>query len=129
MVVPHTKNTPAHLPQHVLFSHVLVVPAADVLTSSSFGSTSLVAQMIKNLPIMQEIWVQSLGWEDPLEKGKATHSSILAWRIPWTVLVHGVAKSQTRLRDVHFIIIWFSTASVPTEGSCFPVSLELGIVV
>ena len=41
--------------------------------------------------------VQSLGWEDPLEKGKATHSSILAWRIPWTV--HGVAKSQTRLSD------------------------------
>ena len=39
----------------------------------------------KNLPAMQETWVQSLGWEDPLEKGKATHSSILAWRIPWTV--------------------------------------------
>ena len=46
---------------------------------------SLIAQMVKNLPAMQETWVQSLGWEDPLEKGKATHSSILAWRIPWTV--------------------------------------------
>ena len=46
---------------------------------------SLVAQLVKNLPAMQETWVQSLGWEDPLEKGKATHSSILAWRIPWTV--------------------------------------------
>ena len=46
---------------------------------------SLVAQMVKNLPAMQETWVQSLGWEEPLEKGKATHSSILAWRIPWTV--------------------------------------------
>ena len=46
---------------------------------------SLVAQLAKNLPAMQETWVQSLGWEDPLEKGKATHSSILAWRIPWTV--------------------------------------------
>jgi len=45
----------------------------------------LVAQLVKNLPAMQETWVQSLGWEDPLEKGKATHSSILAWRIPWTV--------------------------------------------
>ena len=44
----------------------------------------LVAQMVKNLPVMQETWVQSLGWEDPLEKGMATHSSILAWRIPWT---------------------------------------------
>ena len=45
---------------------------------------SLVAQMVKNLPAMQETPVQSLGQEDPLEKGKATHSSILAWRIPWT---------------------------------------------
>ena len=46
---------------------------------------SLVAQLVKNLPAMWETWVQSLGWEDPLEKGKATHSSVLAWRIPWTV--------------------------------------------
>ena len=44
---------------------------------------SLVAQMVKHLPAMQETWVQSLDWEDPLEKGMATHSSILAWRIPW----------------------------------------------
>ena len=40
--------------------------------------------MVKNLPAMQETWVQSLGWEDPLEKGMVTHSSILAWKIPWT---------------------------------------------
>ena len=46
---------------------------------------SLVAQLVKNPPAMQETLVRSLGWEDPLEKGKATHSSILAWRIPWTV--------------------------------------------
>ena len=45
---------------------------------------SLVAQIVKNPPAMQETWVQSLGWEDPLEKGMATHSRILAWRIPWT---------------------------------------------
>ena len=45
---------------------------------------SLVTQMVKNPPAMQEIQVQSLGWEDLLEKGVATHSSILAWRIPWT---------------------------------------------
>ena len=45
--------------------------------------TSLVAQSVKNLPAMQETWVQSLGQEDPLEEGMATHSSILAWRIPW----------------------------------------------
>ena len=42
------------------------------------------AQTVKNPPAMQETWVRSLGWEDPLEKGMATHSSILAWRIPWT---------------------------------------------
>ena len=46
---------------------------------------SLVAQLVKNSPAMLEAWVQSLGWEEPLEKGKATHSSIMAWRIPWTV--------------------------------------------
>jgi len=42
------------------------------------------AQIVKNLPAMQEIWIPSLGWEDPLEEETATHSSILAWRIPWT---------------------------------------------
>ena len=46
---------------------------------------SLVAQLVKNPPAMQETWVRSLGWEDLLEKGEATHSSILAWRIPWTI--------------------------------------------
>ena len=46
---------------------------------------SLIAQLVKNLPATWETWAQALGWEDPLEKGKTTHSSILAWRIPWTV--------------------------------------------
>ena len=46
------------------------------------GSASLVAQIVKNLPAVQETWVQSLGWEDPLEEGLATHCSIIAWRIP-----------------------------------------------
>ena len=50
-----------------------------------YSWASLVAQLGKNLPVMWETWVPSLGWEDPLEKGKATHSSILAWRIPWTI--------------------------------------------
>ena len=50
-----------------------------------YSWASLVAQLVKNPSAMWEIWVQSLGWEDPLEKGMATHSSILAWRIPWTV--------------------------------------------
>ena len=51
------------------------------------------AQMVKNLPAMQETQVQSLGWEDPLEEGMATHSIILAWRISWTD-VHGVYNKQ-----------------------------------
>ena len=58
----------------------------------------LMAQMVKNLPVMQETQVLSLGWEDPLDKGMATHSSFLAWRIPWTEEpggLHGVTKSQT----------------------------------
>ena len=50
----------------------------------AFYWASLVTQMVKNLPAMQEHQVRSLGWEDPLEEGMATHSSILVWRIPWT---------------------------------------------
>ena len=53
---------------------------------------SLVAQLVKNSPAMQETWVQSLSWEDPLEKEKATHSSILAWIIPRTVKTMGVRR-------------------------------------
>ena len=52
--------------------------------SLQYSWASLVAQLVKNLLAMQEPWVRSLGWEDSLEKGTATHSSILAWRIPWT---------------------------------------------
>ena len=51
----------------------------------SYDWASLVAQLVKNLPATWETWVQSLGWEDPLEKGTPTHANILAWRIPWTV--------------------------------------------
>ena len=60
--------------------------------------TPLVAQIVKTLTAVQEAWVQSLGWEDPLEKEMATSSSILAWRIPWTE-EPGVTKSQTRLSN------------------------------
>ena len=70
--------------------------------------TFLAAQTVKRLPTMWEIWVQSLGWEDLLEKEMATHSSILAWKIPWTEepgklqSVRGVAKNQTRLSNFTF---------------------------
>ena len=62
-----------------------------------YSWASLVAQLEKNPPIMRETWVQSLGWEDPLEEGMATHSSILAWRISmdrvaWQATIHGVTR-------------------------------------
>src|SRR5574340_1312923 len=57
--------------------------------SLQYSWASLVAQLVKNMPAMPETWVRSLGWEDPLENGKATHPSILTWRITWTT-VHGV---------------------------------------
>ena len=53
------------------------------LIVTNLVGASLVAQLVKNSPTMQDTWVQFLGWEDPLEEGMATHSSILAWRIPW----------------------------------------------
>ena len=71
------------------------------------------AQTVKNPPAVWETWVQSLGWEDPLEECRATHSSILAWRIPmdrvaWRATVHGVAKSRTWLSNFHFFHILYS---------------------
>ena len=70
---------------------------------------SLMAQAVKRLPAVQETRVQSLGPEDLLEKEMVTHSSILAWKIPWTEepdTVHGVAKSRTRLSDFTFTFTW-----------------------
>ena len=69
-----------------------------------YSWASLVAQILKNPFAMWETWVRSLGWEDPLEEGISTHSSILTWRIPmdrgsWWATVHEVAKSRTRLSD------------------------------
>ena len=66
-----------------------------------YSWASPVAQLVKIPHAMQETCIHSLGWEDPLEKGKVTHSSILSWRISWTI-VHVVTKSQTQLNDFHF---------------------------
>ena len=80
---------------------------------------SLVAQLVKNLPAVWETYVQSLGWEDPLEKGKATHSSILSWRIPWTVQSIGSQESDMTERfSFHFT----ATTNIPLSGGklCFP---------
>ena len=77
-------------------------PGEEIGHPLQYSWAFLVAQMVKNLPAIQEAWVRSLGWEDPLEEGMATHSSILAWRIPmdrgeWWAAVHEVTKSWTRL--------------------------------
>ena len=86
-----------------------------------YSWASLVAQLVKNPPAMRETWVQSLGWEDPLEKGKATQSSILAWRSPWTI-VHGVAKSWTPLSDFHFTFTpaWQADFFTPSHLGSLP---------
>ena len=72
------------LPQSPLRHHPKATKRETEISTPFFTRASLVAQMVKNPPAMQETWVRSLGWEDPLEKGTATHSSILVWRIPWT---------------------------------------------
>ena len=69
----------------LVITHTHVYSFSDSFSLLGIEWASLVAQMVKNPPSMWETWVQSLGLEDPLEKGTATHSSILAWRIPWTV--------------------------------------------
>jgi len=74
---------------------------------------SLVAQLVKNLPAMWETWVLSLGWEDPPEKGKATHSRVLAWRTPWTYSPLGCKESDTT--DFHFTSLYFFTTEPPGE--------------
>ena len=75
-------------------------PQSSALKSQPLIRASQVAEMVKNPPAMREIWVRSLDWEDPLEEGMATHSSIVAWRIPmdrgaWRATVHEVTKSWT----------------------------------
>ena len=63
--------------------------------SLGYHGASLVAQMVKNLPEIRETWLRSLGWEDPLEEGMATRSSILAWRIPWTEKPGGLQSMKS----------------------------------
>ena len=76
---------------------------------------SLVAQTTKNPPAMWDTWVRSLGWDDPLEKGMATHCSILAWRIQWAEepgrLQSMRSQSQRQLSDFHFLFLWFQRVS------------------
>ena len=75
-----------------------------------YSWASLVAQLVKSLSAMRETWVGSLSWKDPLEKGKATHSSILAWKIPWTVRSMGL-QSWTLLSTFTMIVLKLSFSS------------------
>ena len=92
-----------------------------------FNRASLVAQTVKCLPILREIWVRSLSLEDPLEKEMAPHSDILAWKIPWTeepgrLHVYGVAKSRTQLSNsLSFRMgagVIFVFRSLMVQGQC-----------
>ena len=78
---------------------------------------SLVAQMLKNLPAVQKTWVWSLGWEDPLEEGMATHSSIFAWRIPWTEKPGGL-QSMGFQRDERD---WATSIFNPAPPECYSI--------
>ena len=90
--------------------------------------SSPVAQKVKNLPAMWETWIRSLGWEDPLEKGMATHSSILTWRLPRTEepgkLQSMGSQSQTGLRDFHFTFpcihhLIYSSQQIATDSHSY----------
>ena len=87
-------------------------PGERIVYPLQYSWASLMAQTVKNPPAMWETWVRSLGWEDALEEGIATHTNILAWRIPvdrgtWWAIVHGVAKSWTRLSKFHFYFLTY----------------------
>ena len=70
-----------------------ILEDSDLLFPFPHSWASLVPQLVKNPPALRETWVQSLSWEDPLEKGMATQSSILAWRIPWTIQSMGSQRA------------------------------------
>ena len=109
------------LPQTTLFAflHFFFLRMALITTSS------LVAQRLKYLPAMQETWVQALGREDPLEKEMATHSSILAWRIPWTVEPGGLQSTGSqRVRHnratslTHPLVQCYKPLSIVLQALC-----------
>ena len=86
---PGAKKLENHWSKEILIKEYIIIKLCQAYYDClllTLGQAFLVAQLVKNLPAMRETWVQSLGWEDSLEKGVAIHSSILTWRIPWTVL-------------------------------------------
>ena len=100
LVAQLVKNPPAVQETPVQFPGSGRSPREGIGYPLQYSWPSLVAQLVKNLPATWETWILSLGWEDPLEKGMATHFGILACRIPWTT--QSDTKSQTQLSDFHF---------------------------
>ena len=104
MVAQLAKHLPAMQETPVQFLGQEDSPGEGRGYSLQYSWPSVVARMVKNPLAMRETWARSLGWKDPLEKGKTTHSSILPWRIPmdrgvWQAVVRGVTKSRTQLSD------------------------------
>ena len=95
---------------------------AAKLENPSLKETQQVAQMVKNLPAMQETRIQTLGWEDLLEKGLATHSNFLAWRIPWTEELGGI---QSMVGHTDRLTLSLSTSSIKTGQTMSSASLEV----
>ena len=100
LIITESSLQARHCAKHIIW--IVSFGWMDYLTLILYGA-SLVAQTVKNPPAMRETWVQSLGWEDSLEEGMATHSSVLAWRISmdrgaWQARVHGVAKLDSTER-------------------------------
>ena len=108
------------------------VSQASLCSCLPNSEASLVAQTVKNLPAMQKTQVQSQGWEDPLEKEMATHSSILAWRIPWTEdpsglhTVHRVAKSRTQVNNLTIPNLIFNSKHNKISGIKYSVRKKIG---
>ena len=98
---------------------------AHLISTHTWSMAVLVAQMVKNLPAMQQTWVWSLGQEDPLEKENATHSSILAWEIPWTEEPAGLQSMDHKESDTVEQIIF--SLSHTHEGMCLHKHLHMNI--
>ena len=94
-----------------------LVKNLPAMQETQYSWTSLVARLVNNMPAMRETGVWSLGWEDPLEKGKATHSSFLGWRIPWTIKSMG-SQSQTQLSGFHFTFTFIHSLIVHLLDMC-----------
>ena len=111
----------------LIFRNAWILPIVSLKPSSTnrrkdrlptlVSWASLVAQTVKDLPAMWETWVQSLGWEDPLEEGMATHSSVFAWRIPWTEEPWGLQSCGHKESDTieRPSTAWHSINRIPLE--------------